>query len=280
MRAEMSQRDRAAQLRELHACRPLVLPNAWDVGSARIIERAGAQALATTSAGVSWALGQSDGERIARDEMLDTVRRIVRAVRIPVTADVESGYGDGSPAAVAETVRALVAIGAAGMNLEDTPGRNGSPLLSAEEHAARLRAAREAARAAGGDLVINARVDVFLFEVGPPETRLQETVRRAQAYRAAGADCIFVPGVSDAETIASLVRAIEAPLNVMAVPGTPTTAELGRLGVARVSVGPSIAQAALAATQKAARELLDRGTCGVSTELLAFRDANGMFAAQ
>jgi 2-methylisocitrate lyase-like PEP mutase family enzyme len=128
--------------------------------------------------------------------------------------------------------------------------------------------------------VINARVDVFLFEIGPPETRFDETVRRAQAYRAAGADCIFVPGVSDAETIASLVRAIDAPLNVMAVPGTPTVAELGRLGVARVSVGPAIAQAALAAAQKATRELLDRGTCGASTEMLTTGDVNSLFAVR
>jgi 2-methylisocitrate lyase-like PEP mutase family enzyme len=212
--------------------------------------------------------------------MLGAVRRIVRAVGIPVSADVESGYGDRSPVAVAETARALVAIGVAGMNLEDSPGRDGAPLLSTAEHAERLRGARKAVRTANGDLVINARIDVFLFQVGSPDTRFEETVRRARSYCAAGADCIFVPGVADAETIAALARAIDAPLNIMAVPGTPNTADLGRLGVARVSVGPAIAQAALAATQKATRELLDRGTCGMSTELLPFGDVNGMFPKQ
>jgi 2-methylisocitrate lyase-like PEP mutase family enzyme len=274
----MNQSDRAARFRALHDQRPLVLPNAWDASSARVIELAGAQAIATTSAGVSWALGRPDGQGLRREEMLGTIAHIVRAVSVPVTADVESGYGGGSPGDVADTVRALVALGVAGINLEDTPGADGEVLMAPEAHAARIRAAREASRDAGGDLVINARTDVYLFAVGEPESRFDETVRRASLYRAAGADCVFVPGVIDAETIAALVQAIDGPLNVMAMPGAPSVSRLGELGVARVSVGPAIAQAALAATRRAARELVEQGTYGALAEGMPFPEANGMFA--
>lgn len=270
----MSQSDRAACLRQLHAERPLVLPNAWDAASARVIERAGAKAIATTSAGVSWTYGRRDGQTLRRDEMLRTIDHIVQTVGVPVSADIEGGYGD-----VFETVRCLVAIGAAGMNLEDSPG-DGAVLLSPEAQVERIRAARDAARGTGGDLVINARTDVFLFEVGAPETRFAAAVHRANLYRAAGADCLFVPGVIDAETIAALVRAIDGPLNIMAMPGAPSVPQLGELGVARVSVGPAITQAALGATHRAATQLLEHGTYGVPEESLSFADANGMFAAQ
>ncbi|HEX6307458.1 MAG TPA: isocitrate lyase/phosphoenolpyruvate mutase family protein [Longimicrobiales bacterium] len=267
--------NRAAHFRELHERRPLVLPNAWDAASARVLELAGAAAIGTTSAGVSWALGRADGEQVRRDEMLEVIARIVRAVGVPVTADVESGHGDGSADAVDDTVRELVKLGAAGINLEDSSSST-KQLLSPNAHAQRLAAAR----AAGGDLVINARIDVFLLAVGSPETRIEETVRRAAAYRAAGADCIFVPGVIDAATIAILVRAIELPVNIMAVPGAPSASELGGLGVARVSVGPLIAQAALAATLGVARTLLEQGTYGRSEGLLSFDIANALFDAE
>jgi len=275
----MSQTESVKRFRALHQDGPLVLPNAWDAASARVIELAGARAIATTSAGVSWALGRGDGERLTRDEMLGAIGRIVRAVSVPVTADVESGYGDGSPEAVAETVRALVRLGVAGINLEDSPGADGATLMPAEAHATRLSAARAAARDAGGDLVINARVDVFLLGAGAPETRFGEAVRRARIYHAAGAECVFVPGVIDAETIGALVRETGAPLNVMAMPGAPDVAELARLGVTRVSVGPAIAQAALQATRRAATELLRRGTYGAPDDSLPFPEAAGLFAA-
>ena len=145
-------------------------------------------------------------------------------------------------------------------------------------HVERIRAARAAARDAGGDLVINARIDVYLFQVGAPETRFDAAVTRANAYRAAGADCLFVPSVIDAGTIAALARAIDGPLNVMAMPGAPGVSELAQLGVARVSVGPAIAQVALAATRRAARELLEHGTYGRPEDSLPFGDLNGMFA--
>jgi len=272
----MKQADRAAHLRQFHTDRPLVLPNAWDAASARVIELAGAKAIATTSAGVSWTYGRRDGQSLRREEMLQTIRHIVQTVDIPVSADVESGYGGGSPEDVAETVRALIRIGAAGINLEDSPGHDGSTLLTPEAHAERIRAARAAALSEGGDLVINARTDVFLFQVGAPATRFDAAVHRANLYRSAGADCLFVPGVIDATTIAALVRAIDGPLNIMAMPGAPSTAELGQLGVARVSVGPAIAQAALGATRRAAVELLERGTYGAPEDSISFAEANNL----
>jgi 2-methylisocitrate lyase-like PEP mutase family enzyme len=269
----MNQNERADYFRRLHERRPLILPNAWDAVSARVIEEAGALAIATTSAAVSWTYGRGDGQKIQREEMIRTIRSIVQAVEVPVTADVEGGYDD-----LAETVRAVVAAGACGVNLEDSPGQNGETLLAPEAHAERIRTAREAARAAGGDLVINARTDVYLFQVGAPETRFDEAVRRSNLYRAAGADCLFVPGVVDAETIAALVRAIDGPVNVMAGPGAPSIPELGKLGVARVSLGPAVALAALATTQRAARELLEQGTYSTLEQSLPFGKVNGLFS--
>ena len=272
----MSQKDRAAAFRRLHQQgRPLVLPNAWDAASARVIELAGAPAVATTSAGVSWALGRGDGQRLDRREMLEAVGRIVAAVSVPVTADLESGYGEGTAADVAETVRAAVDLGVVGINLEDTIA---GTLLPPERQAERIEAARSAAGAAG-DLVINARVDVYLFGVGAAEARLDETIRRAKAYRAAGVDCVFVPGVVDRETIAALVAGVGGPLNIMAGAGAPAVGELTRLGVARVSVGPAITLAALETTRRAARELLEEGTYGGMTGAMPFADANAMFRA-
>jgi 2-methylisocitrate lyase-like PEP mutase family enzyme len=271
----MTQAERAARFRRLHDARPLVLPNAWDAASARVIELAGAPAVATTSAGISWALGRGDGERLDREEMIAAVRRIVAVVAVPVTADIESGYGDGTAEDVAETVRAVIEAGAVGINIEDSIG---GALLPPERQAERIRAARTAAGDAGTNLVINARTDGYLLAVGAPESRLEETVRRAKTYRGAGADCVFVPGVVDRETIGRLVEAIDGPLNIMAGPGAPSTAELGRLGVARVSVGPAITQAALEATRRAARELLERGTYGCMEPAVPFGEANGMFA--
>lgn len=274
----MSQKERAARFRQLHTNGPLVLPNAWDAASARVIEGAGAQAIATTSAAVSWTCGRGDGQNLQREEMIRAIRYIAQAVEVPVTADIEGGYGTGSAQDVAETVQAVIAGGVAGINLEDSPGRDGEVLLAPEAHVERIRAAREAAHASGADLVINARVDIYLFGVGAPETRFDESVRRANLYRAAGADCLFVPGVIDAETIKALVRAIDGPINIMAKPGAPSIQQLGQLGVARVSLGPYLALAALATTQQAARELLEHGTYRTLENSLPFGDVNGMFA--
>jgi 2-methylisocitrate lyase-like PEP mutase family enzyme len=274
----MSQSDRAAQFRRLHENRPLVLPNAWDAASARIIELAGAPAIASTSAGVSWVHGHGDGQKLDRKGMIEAIRRMVQAVTVPVTADIEGGYGSGSIYDVAETVQAVIAVGAVGINLEDSPGTDGRVLLAPERQAERIRAARTAARSARLDLIINARTDVYLMQAMAAEACFDETVRRAKIYRSAGADCVFVPGVLDRDTIAALVRAIDGPVNIMAGPGAPSTKELGQLGVARVSVGPAITQAALTATRRVARELLEQGTYGELEDALPFGEINGMFA--
>ena len=268
----MTQADKAATLRRLHDQRPLVLPNAWDAASARVIEQAGAKAIATTSAGVAWGLGRGDGQQVDRGEMIGVIRRIARTVQVPVTADIESGYGEGSVEDVATTVRMAIEAGAVGVNLEDS---RGVALLPPERNVERIRAAR--AEGAGIGLVINARVDVYFFGSGSAEERLAETVRRAAAYRDAGADCVFVPGVVDAETIGRLVERIGGPVNIMAGPGAPSISELGKLGVARVSVGPGITEVALEATRQAARQLLERGGYWKAEAALPFPEANGLF---
>jgi 2-methylisocitrate lyase-like PEP mutase family enzyme len=273
----MTQPERAGRFRRLHDAPPLVLANAWDAASARVIELAGASALATTSAGVSWALGRPDGQRLERGEMIEAVRRIAAAVEVPVNADIESGYGEGTAEDVAVTVRAVIEAGAAGINLEDAVG---GELLPPDRQAERIGAARAAAAAAGTDLVINARTDVYLVGSGAPDQRLEETIRRARVYRAAGADCLFVPRVVDRDTIGRLIAAIGMPLNILAGPGAPGTRELAALGVTRVSIGPAIALAALEATRRATRELLERGTYEAMATSVPFAETNGMFASR
>jgi 2-methylisocitrate lyase-like PEP mutase family enzyme len=243
--------DRAARLRELHhGPRILVLPNAWDVASARIFEEAGAQAVATTSAGIANALGYPDGEAIPVEEMLWMVERIARGVTVPVTADLESGYGD--PAGTAE---AAIAAGAVGLNLED--GRHdGDTMLPVAEATAAVAAVREAAERAGVPLVLNARTDVFLRG----DASVASAVERGNAYLRAGADCIYAIGVADPETIRALVEAIEGPLSMLARAGGPTVAELEALGVRRVSIGPWAFRAASSLTQRIAEQLLRQGT--------------------
>ena len=273
----MIQADRARHFRLLHERRPLVLPNAWDAASARIIELAGAAAIASTSAGVSWAHGYGDGQQLERGQMIEAIRRIVQAVTVPVTADIESGYGNGGVYDVGETVRAMIEVGAVGINLEDSPGPDGQKLQSPERQAERIHAARSAARSARVDLFINARTDVYLMQAVAPESRFDEVARRWAVYRAAGADGLFVPGVIDRDTITALVKATGAPLNIMAGPGAPAMSELGKLGVARVSVGPAITMAALTATQRVARELLEPGTYAGLEDGLSFRELNQLF---
>src|SRR5256886_6036926 len=217
----LTPQEKAQAFRALHQePRLLVLPNAWDVATARLLEDAGFPAIATTSAGIAWALGYPDGERISRGEMLAAIRRIVAAVRVPVTADVEGGYG-ATVAAAAETARGVIAAGAVGLNLED--GTNEGTLLDPELQADRIRAVREAAASARVPLVVNARTDAFEVKRWSPEERFTAAVRRANGYLAAGADCLFVPHVSDGETIGRLARELSGPLNVIAGPDLKST---------------------------------------------------------
>ena len=261
-----TQAQQAERFRALHTGpRLLVLPNAWDAISARLIEEAGFPAIATSSAGVAWSLGYADGERISRGEMLAVVRRIVLGVRIPVTADVEAGYG-ATPEAAAETARGVIAAGAIGLNLEDAPDEG--RLLDLTLQVERVRAVREAGAAARVPLVVNARTDAFEMKQWSPAERFTAAVRRANAYRAAGADCLFVPHVSDAGTIERLAREIAGPLNVIAGPPAPPLGELEALGVRRASLGPRIVQATLGLIRRITAELRERGTYEALTDLV------------
>jgi len=261
-------KEKALLFRALHhAPSLLLLPNAWDVASARIFEEAGFPALATTSAGIAYSLGHPDGQRIAAADMAAVVRRIAAAVRIPVTADMEAGYGD-----VAATVNAALDAGAVGMNLEDGAERG---LLPIAEQAERIRTARSAADARGIPMVINARTDVFLLSDDPSAGPVDEAIRRLNAYREAGADSLFAPGVTDAPRIGALARALKGPLNVLAGKGTPPAGELQALGVARLSIGSGAMRATMALTRRIATELRGAGTyTGLTEATLPYAEAN------
>jgi 2-methylisocitrate lyase-like PEP mutase family enzyme len=251
-----------------------VLPNAWDVASARIFEEAGFPAIATTSAGIAFSLGYPDGQRISREEMIARIGRIVRAVKVPVTADVEWGYGS-TPEEVVRTTRELIDAGAVGMNLEDTTGDANQPLLKLEDAVMKIKAVKETAAQTRAPLVINARTDIYLLPSGGnPEADYQEAVRRLLAYRDAGADCVFAPGLKDAETIGRLVKAVECPLNILAVPGTPPIEELQRLGVARVSIGSGFMRATLTALRSMAEELKNSGTYSALETAIPYSEVN------
>jgi 2-methylisocitrate lyase-like PEP mutase family enzyme len=264
--------EKAARFRALAQSSTLVLPNAWDAASAALVVDAGAQAVATTSGGVSWSLGAGDGQRLDRAAMTAAVARIAAAVPVPVTADVEGGYDD-----LALTVRDVVAAGAVGVNVEDSTAPGG-PLRSAAEQAARLATARKAAADAGlPELCINARTDVFLFGIGPESGRLDDVLHRAAAYAEGGADGLFVPGLLDLAVLADLCARSPLPVNAMAVPGGPSVAELAAAGVRRVSLGTALAQAAYSAARTAAAEILRDGTYRALTGILGFGEVNALF---
>ena len=254
------QQKHASEFRALHSgAEVLLLPNIWDVASARVVEEAGFPAIATTSAGIAFSLGYPDGQEITRDEMLAMVARIVRAVKVPVTADVESGYGT-APEDAARTAKAVIEAGAVGMNLEDATGESAHPLVDLSLQVEKIRAVRETADGLKVPLVLNGRTDVYLLEVGLPPTRYDEALRRLRAFRDAGADCVFVPGLRDAPTIGRLVGDLRCPVNVLAVPGSPSVAELRRLGVARISLGSGPMRAALGVLRRITEVLKRKGT--------------------
>lgn len=270
--------DAKAKTEQFHALHIapelLVLPNAWDSASAVLFEDAGFPAIATTSAGIAFCRGYRDGEQIPRDEMLDEVARIAARVDIPVTADLEAGYGT-DPEAVAETVRRAIEAGAVGCNIEDAIVGGGDPLLEFQLSVERILAAREAADTADIPFVINARTDGFL-RIGADGKVLDESVRRANAYYEAGARSLFVPGVFDGQTIGRLAREIAGPVNILAGPKTPSVAELEVLGVARLSVGGGIARAAYTVTREAAEELRDSGTFGFTENTFSNAELNAL----
>jgi 2-methylisocitrate lyase-like PEP mutase family enzyme len=262
----------AVDFLELHrAPGGFVIPNAWDAGSARILEQVGFPAIATTSAGIAWAHGVPDGGAIDLDTMLEQVERIVDAVECPVSADLESGYGR-TAREVGDTVDWAASLGVVGANLEDQVG---GLLLPVGEAVERLAAARAAAP---DGFVLNARTDTYMS--GVDGDAFAETVERAIRYAEAGADCVFVPGVADQDTIRRLAAEIPAPLNVVAGLTAPVidAPTLFSLGVKRVSVGGSLARATLSALERAGRELLDTGTLGFMDGAIAYDDLQRRFA--
>src|SRR6476660_6241144 len=235
---------------------PLLLPNPWDLGSAKLFASLGFAALATTSSGFAATLGRLDG-KVTRDEALAHAAAIVRATDLPVSADLENGFAD-SPADVAETMVLAAEAGLAGCSVEDFTGREDDPIYPAPLAADRIAAAAEIAASGPIRLVLTARAENYLH--GRPD--LADTIARLQAYQEAGADVLYAPGLSDAGDIRRVIAAVVRPVNVLAIPNAPTVAELGSLGVARVSVGGAFNAVALAAVVDAARELLDSGTYG------------------
>jgi 2-methylisocitrate lyase-like PEP mutase family enzyme len=268
-----SQNEKAEFFRELHhGPEILVLPNAWDCASARIFEQAAFPAIATTSAGIAFSLGYSDGQRIPPDLMLATVARICAAVPLPVTADLESGYGD-----AAKTTTGLIAAGAVGLNIEDVDhDSQGLATISAQME--KIAMIRRVAAGLGVNIVINARTDVFLAQIGEPSTRFDRACERLQAYIAAGADCVFLPGLADENIIRRVVETLKSPLNILAGANLPTIPRLRELGVARVSVGSGIMRATLGLTRRIAEELKTSGTYTALLEgTMPFAEANALF---
>jgi len=268
-----SQRNAADLFRRLHQAGLVLLPNAWDAGSARLIESRGAKAIATTSAGVAWSHGYADGDRLPVRLLLATVVDVAGAVKVPVTVDVEGGYSS-DPAEVAETIGAVISAGAAGINIED--GGDSPDLLCAK-----IESIRRIASERGADLFVNARTDVYLRGLAPAGDRVAETLARAERYRSAGADGIFVPGVFDSAEIGAIAEASPLPVNVMAWPGLPRPTELERLGVRRLSAGAGIASAVVARTASLAATFLRTGGFdGATDEPLPYGEINALMTGR
>jgi 2-methylisocitrate lyase-like PEP mutase family enzyme len=273
LRAEDSvdrrQIEKAETFRKLHhSGKILVLLNVWDAASARIFELAGAPAIATTSSGLAFSNGYPDGQRISRDRLVAAVRAITRVVNIPVSVDLEAGYG-ATPEEVRRTVAAVAEAGAIGMNIED--GSEPPALL-----AGKISAIRGFASESGLPMFINARVDVYLRGIGAAENRLEETMRRIRMYADAGADGAFVPGLTDSAAIATVARESPLPLNVMFLPRLPRAAELEKLGVARLSIGGAGALACMSHARRIAQELLESGTYDALLSSLAISHGEAM----
>ena len=254
-----NQTQKAEEFRELHRRKKLlILPNAWDVPSARIFEEEGFPAIATSSAGVMVSLGYPDGEVIDRKSFVAATQRIASALSVPLSADIVSGFG-ATPRDVMTTVKSVLKAGAVGINIEDFDHASGKlvPLKRQVEKLKALGALRDSQRV---PFVINARTDALRHAIGNERARLEEAIRRGIAYRNTQADCIYPMGPTNAASIETFVRALDCPVNVMVRPGLPSVSELERLGVKRLSLGPSASYAALGLLRRASRELLERGT--------------------
>jgi 2-methylisocitrate lyase-like PEP mutase family enzyme len=271
-----TQKKKAEDFRELHlGKRILILPNGWDVPSARMFEDAGFPAVATSSAGMLVSLGYPDGEVIGRDEFVSAVGRIARVLSVPLSADIVAGFGK-TTKEVLVTVKAILGTGAVGINIEDF-AHTTKKLYPIERQVANVKAIRKLGETQRIPLVINARTDALRFAEGDEGTRFKEAVRRATAYRDAGADCVYPMGLTDQASIAAFVLALDFPVNVMVRKGLPEISELERLGVARVSFGPSPSYAAMGLLKRAAKEVLEKGTYENLTEgAITFDELNAL----
>jgi 2-methylisocitrate lyase-like PEP mutase family enzyme len=272
----MNQHDKAEALRKLHhQAQPLVFVNAWDAASARIIASLDFPAVATTSAGIAYAAGFPDGHAISRERMLEYVATVAGAVDLPVTADLEGGFGPAVEDAVA-TVRGAIAAGTVGMNFEDSIPK-APALLTIDAQVARIRAMRSSSEELGVPFVINARTDVYHTR-GTGEEHFTETIARAKAYLEAGADCVFVPFIDDAALIGRLAAAIPGPMNILAGGTTPDIATLTRLGVKRISLGSAPMAHLMAVFRRAALEVRDHGTYGFAADRITHADLQILLA--
>jgi len=267
--------DRRAAAKAFHGLHHdgfLVLANAWDAATARMIESLGAKAIATTSAAVAWSHGYADGDVLPVPLLCATVAAIARVIRVPLSVDLEGGYAD-DPARVGEVARAVMEAGGVGINIEDGTG-------SPELLCAKIEQVKSAARRLGADLFVNARADLYLRSLVPAERRLDETLRRGEQYRAAGADGFFVPGVVDPAAIRTIASTVALPLNVLAGVGLPPAVELRALGARRLSAGSGIARAALGRTAALAKAFLqDGGSDALAGETIPYADVNALLAA-
>ena len=265
--------ENARLFHQLHQDGLLILANAWDAGSARLIESAGAKAIATSSAAVAWSHGYADGDLLPVPLLATTVAEIARVIRVPLSVDFEGGYSP-DPVRVGENAATLIAAGAVGINIEDG---GGTPELLAEK----IGEIRRRASQLGVSLFVNARVDTYLRELVPAERRLEETLARAALYRAAGADGIFVPGVVEAATIRTIAASVRLPLNVLARPTLPPAGELAALGARRLSAGSGIAGAAYGRIAALATDFMRQGRSGpLADGALSYRDINALISAR
>lgn len=271
-----AQAELARQLLQLHqGPEPLLLPNVWDVAGARLLEEMGFPAIATSSAAIANSLGYPDGERISKREMLDVVARIAEAVRIPVTADIEAGYG-ATPEAARQTGRELIATGAVGCNLEDS--EHELRLVPLELQVEKIAALLAAGGEAGVPLVVNARTDAFFLKAAASFDPFAEAARRARAYRAAGAACVFAPGLKDVAVIARLLEASPGPLNILGGPGLAPLGELARAGVRRISLGSGPYRAAIATLRRIAEALRGGGGFELMAGAIPYADLNALLS--
>lgn len=270
------QAEQAEEFRRLHDRRDiLILPNAWDVPSARVFEDEGFPAVATSSAGMLVSLGYPDGEEIPVEEFVSAIARIARALSVPLSADVVGGFGDG-PDGVARSVKAVIRAGAIGINIEDFV-HAAKKLLPVEKQVARLRALVRLRESLKVPFVINARTDALRFGAGDENARLEEAIRRAEAYRDLGVDCVYPMGLTDAPSISRFVKALDFPTNVMVRKGLPPVPDLKRIGVARVSFGPSASYSAMGLLRRASREVREKGTYdGLVEGAITFDELNAL----